>query len=60
VAVGTRFDVRLQDASTIVTVVDGRSGVGTNARIRLIPRRTLRIPAGYQARIDGVYAAGAE
>jgi|SoiMethySBSTD1v2_1073268.scaffolds.fasta_scaffold133082_2 transmembrane sensor len=48
VAVGTRFNVRLQDASTIVTVVEGTVEVGTAAA-----SRTLRIPAGYQARIDG-------
>jgi transmembrane sensor len=53
VAVGTRFDVRLQEASTIVTVVEGKVDVGTNAATRSDTHRTLRVPAGYQVRIDG-------
>jgi transmembrane sensor len=53
VAVGTRFDVRLQDTSTIVTVVEGNVDVGTNVAARAASHRSLRIPAGYQARIDG-------
>lgn len=56
VAVGTRFNVRLQDASTIVTVVEGAVEVGTATG-----NRTLRVPAGYQARIDdGVLPAQSE
>jgi transmembrane sensor len=53
VAVGTRFNVRLQDTSTIITVVEGAVEVGTNVAAQAPASRTLRIPAGYQARIDG-------
>ena len=53
VAVGTRFDVRVQDTSTIVTVVEGKVDVGTNGTKRAVSHRALRVPAGYQVRIDG-------
>ena len=53
VAVGTRFDVRLQAMSTIVTVVEGQVDVRTRATGDTATGRAMRVAAGYRVRIDG-------
>jgi transmembrane sensor len=53
VAVGTQFDVRLDDGSTVVTVVDGRVDVRSRNEAGDAPDHAVRVPAGHQLRIDG-------
>lgn len=53
VAVGTRFDVRLKSASTIVTVVEGQVDVRIQAPTGSTVADTMRVSAGYQLKIDG-------
>jgi transmembrane sensor len=60
VDLGTKFDVRLQDNSTLVTVIEGRVAVGpsplldksgTNARGHLAPPQFVQLGADQQIRV---------
>jgi transmembrane sensor len=59
VAVGTKFDVRLQEDSTVVTVVEGRVAVGLTAMSEKPgtnssqhdPRRSVQVSANQQIRV---------
>ena len=50
VDLGTKFDVRLEHDSTVVTVVEGRVAVGTNSS-QNHPRRFVRLSADQQIRV---------
>lgn len=54
VAIGTKFDVRLEHDSTVITVVEGRVAVGPSAHGN-DPSRTVQVSADQQIR----FAAGA-
>jgi transmembrane sensor len=53
VAVGTRFNVRLNPAATLVTVVEGKVDVRMQAPVGAAAADTRRVSAGYQLKIDG-------
>jgi transmembrane sensor len=57
VAVGTNFDVRLEHGLTVVTVIEGRVAVGTNANQTNAPR-FVQLSADQQVRvIEGQWPA---
>jgi transmembrane sensor len=52
VDIGTNFDVRLADESTLVTVVEGRVAVGMRSGDNQMPR-SVRLHANQQIRVTG-------
>jgi len=55
---GTRFDVRLDGGSTVITVVEGRVTVGPSISRQSLSRRPIELNADQQVRVaDGAWPA---
>lgn len=58
VDLGTKFDIRLEHGSTVVTVVEGRVGVGARTSARAQSRPFIELRADQQVRVtEGVWPA---
>lgn len=55
---GTKFDVRLDKGSTVITVIEGRVAVGPRASAQSLPQRPIELNADQQVRVaEGLWPA---